>query len=69
MNVTRDGGYTTHMLADAFARAQVPDELDAVESALLLCAGVTTSNALRCGARPGDLVVIHGVGGSGHLGV
>jgi D-arabinose 1-dehydrogenase-like Zn-dependent alcohol dehydrogenase len=50
--VTRDG-YTTHMLADASALVQVPDELDAVESALLLCAGVTTFNALcNCGADP-----------------
>ena len=50
---TRDGGYSTHMLADASALTQVPDELDAVESALLLCAGVTTFNALcNCGADP-----------------
>lgn len=50
---TRDGGFSTHMLADACALTQVPDELDAVESALLLCAGVTTFNALcNCGADP-----------------
>jgi D-arabinose 1-dehydrogenase-like Zn-dependent alcohol dehydrogenase len=68
--VTRDGGYATHMLADASALALVPDELDAVESAPLLCAGITTFNALRnCGAGPDDLVVIHGVGGLGHLGI
>ncbi len=68
--VTRDGGYATHMLADVSAVAHVPDELDEVESAPLLCAGVTTFNALRnSGARPGDLVAIHGVGGLGHLGV
>jgi D-arabinose 1-dehydrogenase-like Zn-dependent alcohol dehydrogenase len=68
--VSRDGGYATHMLALASALAHVPAELDAVESAPLLCAGVTTFNALRnCGARPGDLVAIHGVGGLGHLGI
>ena len=68
--VSRDGGYATHMLAHVSALARVPVELDAVESAPLLCAGITTFNALRhCGAGPGDLVAIHGVGGLGHLGI
>jgi alcohol dehydrogenase len=68
--VTRDGGYATHMVALASAVARVPASLDPVESAPLLCAGITTFNALRhCGARPGDLVAIHGVGGLGHLAV
>ncbi len=68
--VTRDGGYATHMLALASALAHVPEALDPVESAPLLCAGITTFNALRnCGARPGDVVAIHGVGGLGHLGI
>jgi alcohol dehydrogenase len=68
--VTRDGGYATHMLALASALAHVPEALDPVESAPLLCAGITTFNALRhCGAKPGDLVAIHGVGGLGHLAV
>jgi alcohol dehydrogenase len=68
--VSRDGGYATHMLAHVSALARVPDELDAVASAPLLCAGITTFNALRhCGARAGDLVAIHGVGGLGHLGI
>jgi D-arabinose 1-dehydrogenase-like Zn-dependent alcohol dehydrogenase len=68
--VTRDGGYATHMLALTSALARVPASLDAVESAPLLCAGVTTFNALRnSGAGPGDLVAIHGVGGLGHLGI
>jgi alcohol dehydrogenase len=67
--VSRDGGYATHMLALASALAHVPESLDPVESAPLLCAGITTFNALRnCGARAGDLVAIHGVGGLGHLG-
>jgi D-arabinose 1-dehydrogenase-like Zn-dependent alcohol dehydrogenase len=68
--VTRDGGYATHMLALASALARVPAELESVGSAPLLCAGLTTFNALRnCGAGPGDLVAIHGVGGLGHLGI
>ncbi len=68
--VTRDGGYATHMLAHASALARVPPELDSVESAPLLCAGITTFNALRhCGAGAGELVAIHGVGGLGHLGI
>ncbi len=68
--VTRDGGYATHMLALASALAHVPASLESVASAPLLCAGITTFNALRnSGARPGDLVAIHGVGGLGHLGV
>jgi alcohol dehydrogenase len=68
--VSRDGGYATHMLALASALARVPADLDSVASAPLLCAGVTTFNALRhSGAGPGELVAIHGVGGLGHLGI
>jgi alcohol dehydrogenase len=68
--VTRDGGYATHMVARASAVAHTPDDLDPVESAPLLCAGVTTFNALRhSGAGPGDIVAVHGVGGLGHLGI
>jgi alcohol dehydrogenase len=68
--VTRDGGYATHMLAHVSALARVPSELDAVESAPLLCAGITTFNALRnSGAAAGDLVAIQGVGGLGHLAI
>jgi alcohol dehydrogenase len=68
--VSRDGGYATHMLAHSSALARVPAELDSVASAPLLCAGITTFNALRnSGAGAGDLVVIHGVGGLGHLGI
>jgi D-arabinose 1-dehydrogenase-like Zn-dependent alcohol dehydrogenase len=44
--------------------------LNAVEAAPLLCAGITTFNALRhSGAFPGDLVAVQGVGGLGHLGI
>jgi alcohol dehydrogenase len=68
--ITRDGGYATHMIAHVSAVAHVPDDLDPVQSAPLLCAGVTTFNALRhTGAIPGDVVAVHGVGGLGHLGL
>ncbi len=68
--VSRDGGYATHMLAHVSALARVPPDLDAAESAPLLCAGITTFNALRhSGARSGDLVAVHGVGGLGHLAI
>lgn len=68
--IYRDGGYSTHMLARANALARVPDGLDSVEAAPLLCAGITTFNAIRhSGASPGDLVAILGVGGLGHLAI
>jgi len=68
--VSRDGGYATHMLAHVSALARIPASLDTVESAPLLCAGVTTFNAIRnTGARAGDLVAVQGVGGLGHLGI
>lgn len=65
-----DGGYADHVVVDTSALAAIPDDLSAVEAAPLLCAGITTFNALRdSGARPGDLVAILGIGGLGHLGV
>lgn len=68
--ITRDGGYATHMVARDSALAEVPAQLDSVQAAPLLCAGLTTFNALRhCGALAGDLVAIQGIGGLGHLGV
>ena len=68
--VTRDGGYATHMTAHVSALAHVPAALDGVQSAPLMCAGVTTFAAIRAaGAGPGDVVAIHGVGGLGHLGI
>ena len=58
------------MVAPADALVAIPDELGAVDAAPLLCAGVTTFNALRhSGAMPGDVVAIFGIGGLGHLGV
>jgi D-arabinose 1-dehydrogenase-like Zn-dependent alcohol dehydrogenase len=68
--ITQDGGYADYMIAPAVALALIPDELSAAEAGPLLCAGITTFNALRhSGARGGDLVAILGIGGLGHLGV
>ncbi|MFB6078843.1 MAG: alcohol dehydrogenase [Halarchaeum sp.] len=65
-----DGGYAEYAVAPHEALAAVPAELDAADAAPLLCAGITTFNALRnSDARPGDLVAVQGVGGLGHLGV
>ncbi len=65
-----DGGYQEYMVAPIEALAAMPDPLDAAETAPLLCAGITTFNALRhSGAMPGDLVAIQGIGGLGHLAV
>lgn len=68
--ISFDGGYAEYMIAPAIAVALVPEDLSPVEAAPLMCAGITTYNALRnSGARPGDLVAVHGLGGLGHLGV
>lgn len=68
--ISYDGGYAGAMVAPADALAAMPDDLGAADAAPLLCAGVTTFNALRrSGAMPGDVVAILGIGGLGHLGV
>jgi propanol-preferring alcohol dehydrogenase len=68
--VTIDGGYAEVMIAEARGISSVPDELTSAEAAPLLCAGITTYNALRnAGLRGGDLVAVQGVGGLGHLGI
>jgi D-arabinose 1-dehydrogenase-like Zn-dependent alcohol dehydrogenase len=68
--ITFDGGYADYVLVKSSALASMPGELAAEEAAPLLCAGITTFNALRhSGAHGGDLVAILGVGGLGHLGV
>src|SRR5215471_17544298 len=65
-----DGGYQQYMVAPVEALAAIPDTLNSAEAAPLLCAGVTTFNALRrSGASPGSLVAVQGVGGLGHLGI
>src|SRR5438874_11930432 len=65
-----DGGYAEYMIAPASALAAIPEQLPAEEAGPFMCAGVTVYNALRhSGARGGDLVAIHGIGGLGHLAV
>jgi D-arabinose 1-dehydrogenase-like Zn-dependent alcohol dehydrogenase len=68
--ITFDGGYAEYVVVPAEAVARIPDALSAVEAGPLLCAGITTYNALRnSGARPGDTVAVQGIGGLGHLGI
>src|SRR5580693_1991156 len=67
---THDGGYSEYMVAPAQTLAAIPDGLSDEDAGPLMCAGVTTFNALRhAGATPGDLVAIEAIGGLGHLGV
>ena len=68
--ISYDGGYAEYMIAPFEALAAIPDDLQAAEAAPLLCAGITTYNALRnSGVRAGDTVAVLGIGGLGHLGV
>jgi D-arabinose 1-dehydrogenase-like Zn-dependent alcohol dehydrogenase len=68
--ISYDGGYQQYMVAPVGALAAIPESLSDVEAAPLLCAGITTFNALRhSGALPSDLVAIQGIGGLGHLGI
>src|SRR5215216_970829 len=68
--ISYDGGYQEYMLAPIEALVPLPESLTDVETAPLLCAGITTYNALRhSGALPGDLVAVQGIGGLGHLGI
>ena len=68
--VSYDGGYQEYVVAPVEALANMPESLDVAEAAPLMCAGVTTFNALRhSGALPSDLVAVQGVGGLGHLGI
>ena len=68
--ISYDGGYQQFMVAPVEALAAIPESLNDTEAAPLLCAGITTFNALRhSGALPGDLVAVQGIGGLGHLGI
>ncbi|HTB15080.1 MAG TPA: alcohol dehydrogenase [Bryobacteraceae bacterium] len=68
--IVYDGGYAEYMITSAQGLAAIPDAISFTEAAPLLCAGITTFNALRhSGAMPGHLVAIQGLGGLGHLGI
>jgi D-arabinose 1-dehydrogenase-like Zn-dependent alcohol dehydrogenase len=68
--ISYDGGYQQYMIAPQEALVAVPESLSDAEAAPLLCAGITTYNALRhSGAVPGDLVAVLGIGGLGHLAI
>jgi D-arabinose 1-dehydrogenase-like Zn-dependent alcohol dehydrogenase len=68
--ISYDGGYQQYMVAPVEALVAIPESLNATEAAPLLCAGITTFNALQhSGAFPGDLVAVQGIGGLGHLGI
>jgi D-arabinose 1-dehydrogenase-like Zn-dependent alcohol dehydrogenase len=68
--ITTDGGYAEVVIVESRALASIPDGVTAADAAPLLCAGVTTYNALRnAQLRAGDLVAIQGIGGLGHLAV
>ncbi len=68
--ISYDGGYAEYVIVPAAAVARIPEELSAEEAGPLMCAGITTYNALRnSGARPGDVVAVLGVGGLGHLAI
>jgi D-arabinose 1-dehydrogenase-like Zn-dependent alcohol dehydrogenase len=68
--ISYDGGYQQYMIVPAEAVVAIPETLSDVDAAPLLCAGITTYNALRhSGALPGDLVAVQGIGGLGHLGI
>lgn len=68
--ISYDGGYAEYMIAPVEALVRIPAALESAAAAPLLCAGITTYNALRhSGARAGDLVAVQGIGGLGHLGL
>ena len=65
-----DGGYAEYLTAPESALAAIPESLDSAEAAPLLCAGITTFNALRnSDIGPGDIVAVQGIGGLGHLAI
>jgi len=67
---SHDGGYAEYFISPWEALVRIPEKLDSAEAAPLLCAGITCFNSMRhSNAKPGDLVVIIGIGGLGHLAI
>ncbi|KAJ6449407.1 zinc-type alcohol dehydrogenase, partial [Mycena vitilis] len=68
LRLTVDGGLAEYMVADQTALIAIPDVLDSVQAAGLLCAGLTVFNSIRLSTiRPGDTLAVAGIGGLGHL--
>ena len=68
--ITMDGGYEDYVVVPYSGVAWIPDDVSPIDAGPLMCAGITTFNALRnSGARGGDTVAVLGIGGLGHLGV
>jgi len=67
---TVDGGYAEVAYARASGLVRIPDSMEPLDIAPLLCAGLTVYSALlRSDARPGSLIAVQGIGGLGHLGI
>ena len=68
--VSRDGGYAEYALLRTEAVVRVPTDVDPVQYAPILCAGITVFNSIRkLHITAGDLVAVQGLGGLGHLAV
>jgi propanol-preferring alcohol dehydrogenase len=67
---TKNGGFAEYIVADSNYVAHIPASLAAIDAAPLICAGVTSYKGIKeTRARPGEWLVISGVGGLGHLAV
>jgi propanol-preferring alcohol dehydrogenase len=67
---TKNGGFAEYIIADPNYVAHIPAGLSAVDAAPLICAGITSYKGIKeTQTRPGQWVVISGIGGLGHLGV
>ncbi|WP_144156248.1 zinc-dependent alcohol dehydrogenase [Paraburkholderia sp. BCC1885] len=67
---TKNGGFAEYIVADPSYVAHIPAGLAAREAAPLICAGITSYKGIKeTQARPGEWVVVSGVGGLGHLGI